>query len=505
MNEINVLSLFDGMSCLQIALSELGIRVNKYYASEIDNHAVKLTKKLFPDMIHLGDVTKWREWDIDWKSIHIIGAGSPCQGFSFAGKQLAFDDPRSKLFFVFVEILEHVRKYNPDVIYLLENVRMKKEHENVISRILNIQPLNINSNLVSAQNRDRLYWTNIANEPFNLFGHVKCTIPQPKDRGILLKHVLESEVDEKYYLSEKMINYLNKRNEIFAKPNIRNLNKKASCITIGGEWKSGSDMNLVCVAQRGRNPENPKSRKAGLPTEQMLEPRFDGKTNCITSVQKDNLVLIGGIKDGIFQEGITSDFSQGARVYSPEGKSTCLSSEGGGMGAKTGLYAIKNTETLNEAYKEKLKIIEEYTCDCGNVFIGNIETPCPECGGFGGYANQLRIQEATQKGFVEIKPGECFDFENPNSTTRRGRKMEEKSNCLMAQSTSFMQFTTDFKIRRLTPRECGRLQTIPEHILDKMLNSGTSDTQLYRMFGNGWTVEVIKYILSFLPKYFLKQ
>jgi len=116
---------------------------------------------------------------------------------------------------------------------------------------------------------------------------------------------------------------------------------KAGCLTTGGHsCGNHSDMDLLIVAQRGRKPENPKSRKAGLATEQQLEPRFEGKTNCLTSVQKDNLLLIGGIKNGQFQEGTSSDFSQGARVYSTEGESTCLSSEGGGMGTHLVLFFL---------------------------------------------------------------------------------------------------------------------------------------------------------------------
>ena len=157
---ITVLSLFDGMSCGQIALKQLGVNILKYYASEIDKYAIAQTQFNFPDTIQLGSVENWRSWNIDWKSIDLILAGSPCQGFSFAGKQLAFDDPRSKLFFVFIDILNHIRKLNPNVKFLLENVDMKRKHMKIISDYCGVFPVNINSNLVSAQNRNRWYWTN---------------------------------------------------------------------------------------------------------------------------------------------------------------------------------------------------------------------------------------------------------------------------------------------------------------------------------------------------------
>jgi DNA (cytosine-5)-methyltransferase 3A len=389
-----------------------------------------------------------------------------CQGFSFAGKQLAFDDPRSALFFVFVDIWRHIQSHNPNAFYLLENVKMKKNHEAVISKYMNVAPIEINSALLSAQNRKRLYWTNIANEPYGLFGDMQCTIAQPKDKGMLLRDVLETEVDEKYFLSDKMLNYFSKRAKNFnqGKVNVREKEGKAStltasmascdisdnfikldtklkpsvnqdksnCFTAGGN--SGglhSDMDLICVAQRGRNPENPKSRKAGLPTEQMLEPRHDGKTFCLTTVQKDNLVMqLNPSKES----GNAQPYQQN-RFYSTDGISPCL-----------------NTDNRSPA---------------------------------------ILVPEATKKGYAEVNPGECFDLTMPDSKTRRGRLMENKSNCLTASKFDFLQYTQDFKIRRLTPLECERLQTVPDQY-----TSVVSDTQRYKMLGNGWTVDVIAYILS---------
>jgi site-specific DNA-cytosine methylase len=150
-----VLSLFDGMSCGQIALNRAGISYGKYYASEIDKHAIKVTQHNYPNTIQLGDVTKVKASDLP--KIDLLIGGSPCQGFSFAGKGLNFEDPRSKLFFEFVRLKNETQpKY-----WLLENVKMKAEHQNIISEILGVKPILINSKLVSAQSRERLYWTNI--------------------------------------------------------------------------------------------------------------------------------------------------------------------------------------------------------------------------------------------------------------------------------------------------------------------------------------------------------
>lgn len=173
----NVLSLFDGISAGRLALERAGIEVGTYYRSEIDKFANKVAMHHYPDDVQLGDVTKWREWVIDWASIDMLIGGSPCQGFSFAGKQLAFDDPRSALFFVYVDILNHIKSFNPNVKFMLENVKMKKEFVEVINEHLGVEPVVINSALMSAQNRVRLYWCN-------------WDLKQPDDKGILLRDVI---------------------------------------------------------------------------------------------------------------------------------------------------------------------------------------------------------------------------------------------------------------------------------------------------------------------------
>lgn len=187
---INVLSLFDGMSCGRIALERAGIPVANYYASEIDKYAIAIAKTRWPDLVHIGDVREVRVCNLPIIPDLIIG-GSPCQGFSFAGKGLNFDDPRSKLFFEYVRILKECQALNPKVKFLLENVRMDKRCEGVISEILGVQPRLINSALVSAQNRERLYWVNFGPHCHDLFGSRISLIPDPEDRGILLKDIIE--------------------------------------------------------------------------------------------------------------------------------------------------------------------------------------------------------------------------------------------------------------------------------------------------------------------------
>lgn len=186
---MNVLSLFDGMSCGQIALNKAGVKYNNYYASEIDKSAIKIAKHNYPKTIQIGDV---KEVSTNFlPQIDLLIGGSPCQGFSFAGRQLNFEDPRSKLFFEFVRLLNEIKEYNPNVLFLLENVDMKNEYQNIISEILGVKPIIINSNLVSAQNRKRLYWTNITG------------VTTPEDKGVLILDIIDENNNQKVFNIEK--------------------------------------------------------------------------------------------------------------------------------------------------------------------------------------------------------------------------------------------------------------------------------------------------------------
>lgn len=274
----SVLSLFDGMSCGQIALNRVGIEYDNYYASEIDKHAIKVTQTNYPKTIQLGDVCGIQyedgalfhhQNDNPLKNggsfitkIDLLIGGSPCQGFSFAGKGLNFEDPRSKLFFEFVRLKNETQPK----FWMLENVKMKAEHQNIISEILGVKPILINSELVSAQNRERLFWTNI---PITKL---------PTDKGILLKDIIENGfidrskaycIDANYHKGGNLYNYFVK-----------------------------SRRQLVfCGAMRGRyivdgKRQDGKMLTKGL-TKQRIEIRYDGKTNALTTVAKDNNIVYG--------------------------------------------------------------------------------------------------------------------------------------------------------------------------------------------------------------------
>jgi len=414
---ITVLSLFDGMSCGQQALERVGIKVDNYFASEIDKHAITVTMANYPNTKQLGSVI-----DVDGyklPKIFLLLGGSPCQSFSFAGKRKGMAtkceteiltlehylelksegyefEGQSYLFWEYMRLLNEVKpKY-----FLLENVEMGEKWEKVLNKAIGVRGIHINSSLVSAQNRRRIYWTNIGLVPNGLFGDLESIIQQPKDKGILLKDILETDVDEKYYLSDNAIAKCLKSeaNKTFDTDVLRN---KSRCLIAGyhkipfdGQYivhntmprssttgKGGTGplsrtdgktycldtgntnaIEIKCVAQRGRGEDN----------EQTIEERKDFKTNALTSVQKDNMVsiMLGRLK---------------------------------GWG---------NPE--NESGKH-------YTL-CKNEPHG-------------------------------------IKYNN--------------------------------NIRRLTPLECERLQTVKDNF-----TAFVSDTQRYRMLGNGWTVDVVAHIFK---------
>jgi len=186
---VNVLSLFDGISCGQVALERIGMQVDSYYASEIDKHAMKVAQNNYPNTIQLGDITQWRSWDIDWSSIDLLLAGFPCQAWSVAGKQQGDNDPRGALVHDLIAIWNKCKEHNKNIKFLFENVRMKKEFLEYINNLFGVEPILINSALVSAQNRKRYYWTNIDD------------VAQPADKGIILKDIVHETVADDVELS----------------------------------------------------------------------------------------------------------------------------------------------------------------------------------------------------------------------------------------------------------------------------------------------------------------
>lgn len=275
---MNVLSLFDGMSAGRIALERVGIQVDNYFASEIDKYAIKVSQDNWDDITAIGNVTKisfsngilyTEVGEFPVGRIDLVIAGSPCQGFSMAGKKLAFDDERSNLYFVFERILKEIQVENPNVKFLLENVKMKQEYKDVISERLVVRPIAINSNLLSAQNRYRLYWTNLKINPI-------------VDKGILLKDILQEEASEKYYIKGGKLQWLKNFGEVKERDGYITFNPtKAKCLTARPE----QSWNCTYILQWPHG-----SNSGGLRA-------MDGKTPAITtsSWESNNLLLNKGL------------------------------------------------------------------------------------------------------------------------------------------------------------------------------------------------------------------
>ena len=398
---MKVLSLFDGMSVAQQALKNLGIKVDTYYASEVDPYAIAVTQSNFPDTIQLGDVEEVGKsmcnncFDGDnhlccveecmyGKNIDILIGGSPCQDLSIAKKNReGLKGERSGLFWEYVRIRDKVKpKY-----FILENVAsMPKEARDTISEALGVEPVMINASLVSAQNRKRLFWVG----KWNGESYEQVEIPQPEDRGILLKNILEENVDEKYYVDTKKLN-----KDIRASENS------------SFDYYNNKEVPNNKAKVLGTNPQS-------------------------TTAVAGQLVRVGSLNSG----------GQGDRIYSKEGKSVALSANGGGRGAKTGLYEVSGA--ASRTYP------------------------------------RTKISGQTRSKQIEIR-----DDGKANAMT------SVQGDSMVAQET---------QIRKLTPTECLRLQSMPDNFFDKAEYKGKpiSNTQRYKMCGNAFNCEVVSHIIKHL-------
>ena len=497
MKSLRVLSLFDGMSCGQIALRELGIPIDAYYASEVDKFAIQQTQLNFPNTIQLGDVR-----NVDVKSvceggnIDLLIGGSPCQSFSFAGKragmkttqneeiytlerylqlkQEGFEfEGQSYLFWEYMRILTELRRYNPNVLFLLENVEMGKKWERVLSEAIGIRGVHINSALMSAQNRRRIYWTNIRVGYSGLFGDLYSDIPQPADRGILLRHILEKDVDDKYFLSKNVVNRITGRDRFNVKK-LKCANDKGSAVMQSGSGNN-SDMDLICVAMRGRNPENPSSRKTGIETVQMLQPAEEGKTNCLTSVEKDNLI-----------------------AYEFPDDQFCLNKKRNELGRQirkeyeAGTVKARRSDLVDYAPREDDKTGAITTVQSDNLIVQNshLQNNLTDVNGKSNSFLATSGKGAWANGMTIIRVDGNKSSSQPN---RVYSDIGKSPNIGSAHFSNTINVANGYRIRRITPTECARLQTIPG-----WYKWECSETQQYRMLGNGWTVEVIKHIFSFM-------
>ena len=534
---MNVLSLFDGMSCGRLALDRLGIEVDQYYAAEIDKYAIQVTQENWPETIQLGDVTQIKAKDLP--KIDLILAGSPCQGFSFAGKQLAFDDPRSALFFEFVRIL---KECNPKY-FLLENVKMKKEFLEIITQQVGAEPILINSALVSAQNRQRYYWTNIPG------------VEQPENRGIVLRDILETEsVSDEFRYSQKSIDYMNRGNEKWQQAGNRRADRyeqtadKDKSFAITANWHKGVPYNYFKEEKQdkpikvGMNVEEVKVRKheVDIPSLQYLlrEMKVESKktnkqiaeetnqpitkvehwfrTDSSFAIPGDDVWLklkeVLGIHTEVFDKPIMEfEYRDGVyetkqRVYSDKGKAPTLTAGNTEQyiethntpkvvaGAWRGRSLDKDGKNVDwksttpkqmlELRKdEKSNALSQVTKD--NVVVQSYREVRTE------EAKRLR-RESKQKTGKDHTPFRAKELV-PREDGKVGPVTPGLNNdhLISLQNEHLKDESSDVYWRKLTPIECERLQTVPDNY-----TASVSNTQRYKMLGNGWTIEVVAHILQ---------
>lgn len=546
---MKVLSLFDGMACGMLAMMDAGIKVERYVAFEIDKYAVQTSSHNFPMIEHRGDVftADFTEFfGFDW----LVG-GSPCTYWSIAQKNGRETEASGMGWELFSQYVRALREAQPRFFIYENNKSMSNAIRESITETFGFEPICINSALVSAQNRNRLYWVGRRNEDGT---YSKVHVEQPEDRGILLRDILEGVTDKEkgrcvlssvgrtttreyfdkcqntmvyepvrvppYGNEDKArpigANYPNncggfehrmfnenpnkQQVDMIAEPVGVTGDDKAFCLTVSYPncvphdtiEKSRRSMvaEPVGVGYRGRMEDGEWKKR--------YEAREDNKANALTTAQTDSMVG-EPIRVGCYPspDGTLKN-SQAMRLYSIDGKSVNMTAQGGGLGAKTGLYAIP--------------------------------------------LEPMRVKEATKKGYTDIQPGECVDMTQPNSKTRRGRNMAEKSNCVMThcqyyQYCGVLQYATPVEfdeagnptkavsaadgktytvypvvdgkvtikgkqypiklvdgyyiIRKLTVKECMRLQTVPE-----WYEFPVSNAQAYKMLGNGWTVSVISWLIK---------
>ena len=552
---MNILSLFDGMSCGRLALDRLGIKIDKYYASEIDKYAIEVSSANYPDTIQIGDVCDVK--GEDYPDIDLILAGSPCQGFSFAGHQLAFDDPRSALFFEFVRVLKEV---NPKY-FLLENVKMKKEFLDIISDQVGVEPILINSSLLSAQNRQRYYWTNIPG------------VEQPEDRGLVLKDILETEADERPTKDTERNRRHHKTPEQKSLTMTATMYKGAgnngmTLVPLDKPKRVGTATEQVKVRKhevevkklqqllRSAKAEVKKTNKQiatetdlpitkvehwfrtdnsfAIPSDDVwyklkdvlaiTDDTFDaqimefdirdgvyestqrvygdeGKSPTLTATHSDKLIRVGTAVDIKGHDSIK-------RVYSPEGKSPTLTTMQGGHRQpkviKGGAFRgrSKNAEGKNVGWKEtKPKQFLELRKDDKSNSLSQVTKDSLVVSTKPNQINPSKKANGKQpymqdRVFHEGGKSHALTASFAGRTKVGTSKIREKSKAVRTGGRgSYDRHEWDsvdeMHWRKLTPLECERLQTVPDNYTNHV-----SNTQRYKMLGNGWTIEVIAHILS---------
>lgn len=484
---MRVLSLFDGISCGQVALERAGVPVEVYYSSEIDKYAIQITQKNYPNTIQLGDVTK-----IDFTQfigkVDLIMGGSPCQDLSIAGKRKGLAGERSGLFYKFVEAIEVIK---PKYFLLENNVGMPKEAYEEISRLMGCYPVLINSALVSAQTRKRYYWTNIGPQLINLLGVKTCNIPQPINKGILLKDVLEKNAiapNEKSRCIQSSIERTTER-EYFKKNQGQMVAEPIGFGKLNGDVIQPLDKarTVTSYYSTGQTLEHTVEKNIhsmvcepiciNIP-ETVIVRKYEVDTNKLKTVLREHKTLTN--KE--IAEKLNQPITKVEHWFRTDNS-----------------FAIPDAEI----WQELKQLLNIQTDEFDKSIMEFEEKPNTYDKAQRKYSVNGKMSTLMANGNDEIlQPYQIGHISNTNAQANRVYSVHNKSVTLKANGGGGGAKTGLYKIdlpdgeyliRKLTPLECERLQTLPDRYTE-----GISNTQRYKAIGNGWTVDVIAHIFSFL-------
>ena len=452
----NVFSAFDGLSGAQVALNQAGIKYGTYYASEVDEYAIQIAQKNYPKTVQLGDIRHIKGKDLG--NIHLMIGGSPCTGFSFAGKRLNFDDPQSRLFFEFVRLLKEIKpRY-----FLLENVRMANKHKKIITEHMGVEPIALDSALLSAQRRLRLYWTNIPG------------VKQPQDQGLVLKDILESDATEPMY-SNIYGGFQEK------KPR-EHYNKS---VTIRPAKGGGHIPSVTKKIYTRIEKQKVKGRKHSIDTNKLVEFLREHRSVSTAKIAEHCEVPLTMAEHWFRQDSsfsippaeVWSKLKEILGITTAEWDKRITEFE-----ERDGVYEMSERITQTHGKNPTLKASAPNKIEDKYYLSGKM-------------VDYIMADKYNNKG--EIDPVKA------RALTKSYHKMQ-RANIATYVSGDNAPFDKS-NIRRLLPVEAERLQTLPDNY-----TQGVSDTQRYRMIGNGFTTLVVSFILAHMkgdppPLKFQKQ
>lgn len=498
---LNCLSLCDGLSVAQIAMHKAGIPYRRYVASEIDKYAITATQKNYPATLQIGDINKINVDKLPFK-IDLVLSGTPCTGFSIAGKLGEFTVATGQMFFQFCRILAKVKKYNPDVKFLFENVASMRPHvKEIITTMLGVEPIRINSALVCAQNRNRLYWTNIK------------YVQQPEDRGIVLQDILEYDVDIKYNLSKTVLARINKDAVLKQLAVLKLAREKSYAITTATHRQTELDFLLRGKGQLEQVAPsviqcNPAQEFGNQPRQQNRIYDSEGKSPTLTNSKAYKCNIVAKVNS-----------SQDGKDFAITGKSQCLSAGNNNVpkvavvnevavithnmmprsstSGKGGTGQVTRTDgksyCLDTGNTNAVQVVQLGVVNDNGTLRSTIKSNCIDANYHKGMDNHAPLS------MVIHRSGKIKTNQTKAACFTAGAHSGGNHSDMDVLEQAHQPIEEELVIRRLTPIEVCRLQDIPDdYFYDDNGKLIISESQVYKSVGNAWQAETIAHILSYL-------